>query len=54
VLPGGTPAPVRAKVRRRLELLADGGLIFSPGHRIQPDAPTESILAMHQAAGGLR
>jgi len=54
VLPHGTPAQVRAEVRRRLDLFADGGLIFGPSHQIQPDAPTANILAMYEAAGGIR
>ena len=54
VLPFSTPAQVRQEVHRRLDLFADGGLIFGPSHQIQVDAPTENILAMYEAAGGLR
>jgi uroporphyrinogen decarboxylase len=54
VLPFGTPAQVRQETRQRLELFADGGLIIGPSHQIQPDTPTENILAMYEAAGGLR
>jgi len=54
VLPFATPVQVRQETRRRLELFADGGLIFGPSHQIQPDTPLENILAMYEAAGGLR
>lgn len=54
VLPHGTPEQVRDEVRRRLDLFADGGLIFGPSHQIQADTPTGNILAMYEAAGGSR
>lgn len=41
-------------MRHRLDLSADGGLIFGPSHQIQPDAPTENILTMYETAGGIR
>jgi uroporphyrinogen-III decarboxylase len=42
------------EVRRRVELFADGGLIFGPSHQIQEDAPTENIIAMYETAGGIQ
>jgi uroporphyrinogen decarboxylase len=53
VLPFGTPAQVRMETQQRLELFADGGLIFGPSHQLQPDTPLENILTMYAAAGGL-
>ena len=47
LLPRGTPDEVRREVRRRLEILADGGgYILAPCHVLQTDVPTENILAM--------
>jgi len=47
VLPRGTPAEVRAEVRRRLEDLAPGGgFIFNTVHNIQADVPPENIMTM--------
>jgi len=54
VLPHGTIEEVREETRRRLDLFADGGLIFGPSHQIQPDAPVENILTMYETAGGIR
>jgi len=47
VLPRGTPAEVRAEVRRRIDDLAPGGgFIFATVHNIQADVPPENIEAM--------
>jgi len=51
LLPHGTPAEVRAEVRRRLEIFgAGGGYILAPCHVLQTDVPTENVLAMAEAA----
>ena len=47
VLPHGTPEQVRAEVRRRLDdLMPGGGFVFNPVHNVQPDVPTENLVAM--------
>jgi uroporphyrinogen decarboxylase len=47
VLPYGTPADVRAEVRRRIgDLGPGGGYILASVHCIQPDVPVENIIAM--------
>ena len=47
VLPNGTPADVRAEVRRRIKDLAPGGgYILASVHCIQPDVPVENVVAM--------
>jgi uroporphyrinogen decarboxylase len=47
LLPRGTPDEVRDEVRRRLQILGDGGgYILAPCHVLQTDVPTENILAM--------
>jgi uroporphyrinogen decarboxylase len=47
VLPFGTPADVRAEVRRRIKDLGPGGgYILASVHCIQPDVPLENIIAM--------
>lgn len=49
VLPHGTPAQVRAEVRRYCEVLGrDGGYVLAPTHLFQPDVPPENIVAMYQ------
>jgi uroporphyrinogen decarboxylase len=51
VLPMGTPADVRAEVRRRIRDLAPGGgYVLAPVHNIQEDVPAENIVAMADAA----
>jgi len=51
VLPFGTPAEVRAEVRRVISLLGPGGgYLLSSVHAIQKDVPPENILAMCDAA----
>jgi uroporphyrinogen decarboxylase len=47
VLPHGTPADVRAEVRRRIrDLGPGGGYILASVHCIQPDVPVENVIAM--------
>jgi uroporphyrinogen decarboxylase len=47
VLPHGTPADVRAEVRRRIrDLGPGGGYILASVHCIQPDVPLENVVAM--------
>lgn len=50
VLPHGTPQDVKDDVRRNIEALAPGGgYVFNTVHNIQPDVPTENVIAMWQA-----
>jgi uroporphyrinogen decarboxylase len=51
-LPFGTPADVRAQVRRLVQTLAgDGtGYILAPCHNIQANTPVDNIIAMYDAA----
>jgi uroporphyrinogen decarboxylase len=47
VLPRGTPAEVRADVRRHVDALAPGGgFVFCTVHNVQADVPPENVLAM--------
>ena len=49
-LPRGTPAQVREEVRRRMEAgKPGGGFIICTAHNLQPDTPTENILALFDA-----
>jgi uroporphyrinogen decarboxylase len=51
VLPHGTPADVRAEVRRRIQDLAPGGgYVLASVHNIQADVPPENICAMWEGA----
>lgn len=51
VLPRGTPAEVRAEVRRRIaDLGPGGGYICSAVHCIQPDVPPENVIALFEEA----
>jgi uroporphyrinogen decarboxylase len=51
VLPHGSVEDVRAEVRRRIrELGQGGGYMVAAVHNIQPDVPTENIIAMYDAA----
>ncbi len=51
VLPHGSTEDVRAEVRRRIrELGKGGGYMVAAVHNIQPDVPTENIVAMYEAA----
>jgi uroporphyrinogen decarboxylase len=50
ILPYGTPAEVRAEVRRVIEILAPGGgYMVAPVHTIMNEVPPENILAMADA-----
>ena len=49
LLPHGSPAEVRAEVRRYCESLGrGGGYILGPAHLFQPDVPPENILAVYE------
>jgi uroporphyrinogen decarboxylase len=50
VMPFGTPEQVRDTVRRMKDLLgADGGLILSPTHVLEPEVPVKNVLAFVEA-----
>jgi uroporphyrinogen decarboxylase len=50
-MPFGTPADVRAEVRRRIrEVGRGGGLILAPAHVLGPEVPWENIVAFFDAA----
>jgi uroporphyrinogen decarboxylase len=50
VLPHGTMAEVREHVRQQIEAAGDeGGYILCTAHNIQPDTPTENVLALFAA-----
>lgn len=50
VLPYGTPAEVKAEVKRRIaDLGPGGGFVVGPVHHIQADVPPENIVAMCEA-----
>ena len=50
ILPTGTPAEVRAEVRRVIEILGPGGgYMVSSVHTVMNDVPAENILAMVDA-----
>lgn len=51
-LPFGSPADVRAEVKRLIEVLASDhtGFILGPCHNLQAISPIENILAMYAAA----
>jgi uroporphyrinogen-III decarboxylase len=54
-LPFGTPAEVRAEVRRRIETVGDGGgLIIGPTHHVQLDTPMENFWALVETVIGYR
>ncbi len=47
ILPHGTPDEVRAETRRIIDILGrDGGYILNPVHNIQPEVPSENVVAM--------
>ncbi len=49
LLPRGKPEEVRNYVKRLIEEVGkDGGLIVAPCHTLQPDTPTENILALYE------
>jgi len=50
LLPRGTSDEVRSEVRRRVEILGNGGgYILAPCHVLQTDVPTENVLAVSDA-----
>jgi uroporphyrinogen decarboxylase len=50
ILPSGTPAEVRAEVRRVIDILGSGGgYLLSSVHTVMNDVPAENILAMVDA-----
>ncbi len=55
LLPYGKPEEVRDYVKRFIEAVGkNGGLIVAPSHNLQPDTPTENILAMYQTIWEMR
>ncbi len=51
VLPAGTPEEVREHVKQRLGVFKPtGGYVFNQVHNIQPNVPTENVIAMLDAA----
>ncbi len=54
VLARGTPAEIKAEVKRRCaDFAPGGGFVFCQVHNIQPDVPPQSIMAMYEALGEL-
>jgi len=54
ILPHGTPADVKAEVRKNTGIFGKGGgFVFCPVHNIQADVPVENILAMYEELGTL-
>jgi uroporphyrinogen decarboxylase len=54
-LPNGTPDEVRAEVERLVrECGYNGGLVVFPSNVIQPDTPTENVIACFHAARDLK
>ena len=50
IMPWGTPAEVRAEVKRLIEILgAGGGYLISPTHVLEPEVPWENIRAFFDA-----
>jgi len=55
VLPGATPAEVRAHVRKQVETLSPGGgFVFQQVHNVLADVPAANIAAMFDAVLGSR
>ena len=51
VLPKGSVADVKRMVEERVEQMGEGGgYVLAAVHNIQPDVPTENILAMYAHA----
>ena len=51
-LPFGTPDDVRKEVKENIRILgAGGGYIVAPCHNLQPNTPTENILALYETVG---
>ncbi len=49
-MPFGTTQDVMNEVRLRIETVGKGGgLVLAPTHVIEPDVPTENILAFFEA-----
>jgi uroporphyrinogen decarboxylase len=49
-MPFGTPAEVRATIKHLIETVGKGGgLLLAPTHVLEPDVPTENILAFFEA-----
>jgi len=48
VLPLGSPADVKAEVKRRLADLGPSGYVLNAVHNLQPDVPPENIVAMYE------
>ena len=50
-LPFCTPREVKDEVKRMIDVYAPGGgFIIAPTHNIEPDTPTENIIAAFEAA----
>ncbi|MBC7327799.1 hypothetical protein H5T87_06755, partial [bacterium] len=50
LLPRGKPEEVKDYVKRLIdEVGKDGGLIVAPCHTLQPDTPTENVLALYES-----
>ncbi|MBI2298710.1 MAG: hypothetical protein HYU66_07130 [Armatimonadetes bacterium] len=47
-MPFGSPADVKAAVKRAVELFAPG-LVLAPTHVLEPEVPWENIVAFHEA-----
>jgi uroporphyrinogen-III decarboxylase len=50
LLPTGTPAQVRAHVRRYLDELGPKLYIMAPANSVQPGTPPENLVAAYDAA----
>jgi uroporphyrinogen decarboxylase len=51
LLPAGSPEDVRRGVRELIDVMSPGGGFFlGPTHNLQPDIPTENIVAMYEEA----
>ena len=51
ILPTATPEAIREHVRERLGIFAPGGgYVFTQIHNVQPNVPTENVIAMLDAA----
>ncbi|MBM4086478.1 MAG: hypothetical protein FJ272_16970 [Planctomycetes bacterium] len=54
VLPLGSPADVKAEVKRRFADLGPSGYVLNAVHNLQPDVPPENIVAMYEQVTGDR
>jgi uroporphyrinogen decarboxylase len=51
ILPSKSPKEVKEDVKRRIEILGEGGgFVFNSIHNILPEVPPENIVAMYEAA----